>query len=163
MEKITPFMWFKDNAEEAVQFYLGIFKDSKILKKAYYTGAGKEHHGMDAGTVLTIDFELEGQRFVALNGGPTFTFNPAISFVVNVESQKELDYYWNHLTKDGEPRAQQCGWLQDKFGVSWQIVPTQIKMMMTDSDPTKVNRLMTALLPMKKLDLDLLVKAFHGE
>lgn len=163
MEKITPFLWFKDNAEAAVNFYVSIFKDSKILSKSYYTGAGKEHHGMEAGTVLTIDFELEGKRFVALNGGPTFTFNPAISFVVNVESQIELDYYWDHLTKDGEPRAQQCGWLQDKFGISWQIVPTQIQKMMSDSDVSKVDRVMTALLPMKKLDLAKLESAFMGK
>lgn len=123
MQKINPFLWFDKQAEEAVKFYVSIFKNSKIGEIIRYGREGQEIHGMEEGTVMTIDFEIEGQKFVALNGGPMFKFNEAISFQVNCETQNELDYYWEKLSEGGDKNAQQCGWLKDKYGVSWQSYP----------------------------------------
>src|SRR5918995_258285 len=124
IQKITPCLWFDDRAEEAVEFYTAVFRNSKIVKIARYGEAGFEIHGKPAGTVMTVAFELDGQTFTALNGGPLFKFNEAISLEVNCQTQEEVDYYWERLSAGGDPKAQQCGWLKDKYGVSWQVVPT---------------------------------------
>jgi predicted 3-demethylubiquinone-9 3-methyltransferase (glyoxalase superfamily) len=160
MPKITPCLWFDSNAEEAVRFYASIFKKSKIGKIARYGKEGYEIHGKPAGSVMTIEFELDGQTFTALNGGPVFKFNEAISFQVHCKTQEELDQYWDKLSKGGEKDAQQCGWLKDKYGVSWQIVPTVLGKMMQDKDPKKTERVMGALLRMKKLDIARLKQAY---
>jgi predicted 3-demethylubiquinone-9 3-methyltransferase (glyoxalase superfamily) len=157
MQKIVPCLWFDNNAEEAVNFYASIFKNCKIGKVSRYTEAGNEIHGKPAGTVLTIDFELNGQPFTALNGGPMFKFNEAVSFQVHCETQEEIDHYWEQLSAGGDPNSQQCGWLKDKFGLSWQIVPTILGQLMTD--PTKSKRVLEALLKMKKLDIQGLKQA----
>ena len=162
MQKISTCLWFDSNAEEAVAFYTTIFKNSKIKDITHYAEAGKELHGKPAGTVLTIAFELEGREFIALNGGPMFKFTEAISLSVNCETQEEVDYYWERLRQGGDPQAQQCGWLKDKYGVSWQVVPTALQKMLTDPDPAKTERVMQALFPMKKLDLSALRRAYQG-
>jgi predicted 3-demethylubiquinone-9 3-methyltransferase (glyoxalase superfamily) len=161
MQKITPCLWFDSNAEEAVNFYTVIFKNSKIENISRYGEAGYEIHGKPAGTVLTIEFELNGQAFTALNGGPVFKFNEAISFQVGCESQEEVDYYWEKLSEGGDKKAQQCGWLKDKYGVSWQIVPTVVGKMLQDKDAKKSERVMKALLQMKKLDIRGLQQAYE--
>jgi len=171
MQKITPCLWFDNNAEEAVNFYTSIFsavggsasggKNSKIGNISRYGEAGYEIHGKPAGTVLTMEFELNGQMFTALNGGPMFKFNEAISFQVSCESQEEVDYYWGKLSQDGDQKAQQCGWLKDKYGVSWQIVPTALGKMLADKDANKTERVMTALLKMKKIDIERLKEAYN--
>jgi len=160
MQEITPCLWFDSNAEEAVKFYTSIFKKSKIRKIARYGEEGYEIHGRPAGTVLTVEFELNGQTFTALNGGPVFKFNEAISFQVSCKSQQELDYYWEKLSKGGDEKAQQCGWLKDKYGVSWQIVPTVLGEMLQDKVTKKSERVMKALLQMKKLDIKKLKQAY---
>ena len=162
MNKITPCLWFDDNAEEAANFYTSIFRNSKVTHVARYGDAAAQAAGRPKGSVLTVTFELDGQPFTALNGGPVFKFNEAVSFMVNCDNQDELDHYWNTLAEGGDPRAQQCGWLKDKFGVSWQIVPASIARMMTDPDPEKSNRVMGALLQMKKLDMGALQRAYEG-
>lgn len=162
IQKITANFWFDAQAEEAVEFYVSIFKDAKIGRTTRYTKEGFEIHGMPEGTVMTIDFQLEGQEFIALNGGPAFTFNEAVSFVIHCESQEEVDYYWGKLTEGGDETAQVCGWLKDKFGVSWQVVPIQLNEMVADADTAKVERVTRAFLQMKKLDLKELQKAFEG-
>jgi predicted 3-demethylubiquinone-9 3-methyltransferase (glyoxalase superfamily) len=156
---IAPCLWFDDNAEEAVKFYTSVFKNSKITNTTRYGEAGREIHGKPPGTVLTVAFELDGRSFTALNGGPLFKFNEAISFQVNCDTQQELDYYWEKLSDGGDKKAQQCGWLKDKFGLSWQIVPTVLSELLNDRDPAKANRVMTALLQMKKLDIAALRQA----
>jgi predicted 3-demethylubiquinone-9 3-methyltransferase (glyoxalase superfamily) len=156
MAKITPFLWFDNNAEEAVQFYTSIFKNSKILQTARYSEAGPGPKG----SVMTIRFELNGQEFIALNGGPHFKFNEAISFVVNCETQKEVDDYWEKLTAGG--KEVQCGWLKDKYGLSWQITPTILGQLMSDKDPEKSKRVMQAMLKMIKLDIEGLKRAYQG-
>jgi predicted 3-demethylubiquinone-9 3-methyltransferase (glyoxalase superfamily) len=161
MQKITPCLWFDSNAEEAVKFYTSIFKNSKIGKISRYGEAGYEIHGKPAGTVMTIEFELNGQAFTALNGGPIFKFNEAISLQVTCESQEEIDYYWKKLSEGGDEKAQQCGWLKDKFGLSWQIVPTALGKMLADKDTNKADRVMTALLKMKKVDIETLEHAHN--
>jgi predicted 3-demethylubiquinone-9 3-methyltransferase (glyoxalase superfamily) len=161
MQKITPCLWFDSNAEEAVNFYTSIFKNSKIGNISRYGEAGYEIHGKPAGTVLTMEFELNGQAFTALNGGPMFKFNEAISFQVNCETQEEIDYYWGKLSEGGDEKAQQCGWLKDKYGVSWQIVPTVLGEMLADKDANKTERVMTALLKMKKIDIERLKEAYN--
>jgi predicted 3-demethylubiquinone-9 3-methyltransferase (glyoxalase superfamily) len=161
MQKITPCLWFDSNAEEAVNFYMSIFKNSMIGKISRYGEAGYEIHGKPAGTVLTMEFKLNGQAFTALNGGPMFKFNEAISFQVGCESQEEVDYYWEKLSEDGDENAQQCGWLKDKYGVSWQIVPTALGKMLADKDANKTERVMTALLKMKKIDIERLKEAYN--
>lgn len=163
MNPIVPCLWFDTQAEEAAEFYASVFKGSKIGKIARYGAEGHEVHGREAGSVMTVDFEIGGQRFLALNGGPVFKFNEAISFQVLCETQGEVDYFWDKLGKGGDPRAQQCGWLKDRFGVSWQIVPSVLSKMMQDKDPRKSGRVMKALLPMKKLDIKALQRAYESE
>jgi len=162
IDKLVPCLWFDNQAEEAARFYTGIFKNSKIGKISRYGEAGKDVHGRPAGSVMTVEFELEGQKFTALNGGPVFTFNEAISFQIMCESQQEIDHYWERLTKGGDERSQQCGWLKDKFGLSWQVVPTVLAELMADSDRERAGRVMEALLQMKKLDIDTLKQASEG-
>lgn len=157
MQRITPCLWFDSNAEEAVNFYRSVFRDFKMGAVSRYGEAGKEIHGKPAGSVLTIEFELNGQRFTALNGGPLFKFNEAISFQVSCESQDEVDYYWEKLSEGGEPG--QCGWLRDKYGVSWQIVPTILGELLRQKNPKKSENVMKALLKMKKLDIGALKRA----
>ena len=161
--KITPNLWFDKQAEEAAKFYVSVFKKSSILRTTYYMKAGQEIHKMPEGTVMTVEFELEGQQFSGLNGGPIFNFNEAISFIVNCEDQKEVDYYWDKLTEGGDPKAQVCGWLKDKYNVSWQIVPTILSEMLQDKNEEKAQRAMNALLQMKKLDIQQLQDAFDGK
>ncbi len=161
MQKITPCLWFDSNAEEAANFYASVFKNSKIGKISRYGKEGYEIHGQPEGTVLTVEFELNGQTFTALNGGPVFKFNEAISFQVYCKSQKEIDYYWAKLSKGGDKKAQQCGWLKDKYGLSWQIVPTVLGKMLQDKDAKKTERVMSALLQMKKLDINTLRQAYR--
>jgi predicted 3-demethylubiquinone-9 3-methyltransferase (glyoxalase superfamily) len=161
MQKIIPCLWFDSNAEEAVNFYISIFKNSKIGKISRYGKEGYEIHGKPEGTVLTVEFELNGQTFTALNGGPAFKFNEAISFQVHCKSQNEVDYYWEKLSKGVDEKAQQCGWLKDKYGVSWQIVPTVLGEMLQDKDPKKSERVMKAMLQMKKIDIGTLEKAYE--
>jgi predicted 3-demethylubiquinone-9 3-methyltransferase (glyoxalase superfamily) len=160
MQTITPCLWFDSNAEEAVKFYTSVFKNSKIGKISRYGKEGYEIHGKPEGTVLTVEFELNGQTFTALNGGPVFKFNEAISFRVQCNSQNEVDYYWEKLSEGGDEKAQQCGWLKDKYGVSWQIVPVVLAEMLQDNDKRKSERVMKALLQMKKLDIDTLEQAY---
>ena len=160
VQKIAPCLWFDNQAEEAARFYIGIFRNSRITKVSRYGEAGHEIHGKPAGSVLTVAFELDGQPFTALNGGPMFKFNEALSLQIYCDTQEELDYYWEKLGAGGNPNAQQCGWLKDRYGVSWQVVPTVVEDLMTDPDPVKVDRVMKALLQMKKLDMAVLKKAY---
>ena len=161
MPKITPCLWFDNQAEEAVNFYVSIFKNSKVGSITRYGEEGYEIHGRPAGTVMTVEFQLEGQGFVALNGGPVFKFNEAISFQVHCKTQEEVDHYWEKLSKGGDKNAQQCGWLKDKYSVSWQIVPTVLPKMLQDKDAKKSERVMKALLEMKKLDIERLEQAYE--
>ena len=161
MQKITPFLWFNDNAEAAVKFYTSIFKKSKIGKIARYDEAGAKVSGRPAGSVMTIEFQLEGQEFVALNGGPEFKFTEAVSFVVNCKTQAEVDKFWKKLSAGG--KEVQCGWLRDKFGLSWQIVPTVLVALLADKDAAKSQRVMQAMLKMVKLDIDKLKQAAKGK
>ena len=162
LQKITPCLWFDDQAEEAVEFYTAIFKNSRIVWVTRYGEAGHEIHRKPAGSVMTVAFELDGQAFTALNGGPLFKFNEAISFQVNCETQEEVDYYWEKLSAGGDEKAQQCGWLKDKYGVSWQVVPSVLIEMINDPDSEKSQRVMEAMLQMKKLDIDELKRAYAG-
>jgi predicted 3-demethylubiquinone-9 3-methyltransferase (glyoxalase superfamily) len=164
MQKITPFLWFNGNAEQAVKFYTSIFKNSKVGRILRYSEevAKVSQSGQPAGSVLTIEFEIEGQKFVALNGGPEFKFNESISFVVNCETQEEVDYFWEKLTADGGEESQ-CGWLKDKFGVSWQITPTVLIDMLHDKDSAKAERVMKAMLQMQKIDIEKLNAAYRGK
>jgi predicted 3-demethylubiquinone-9 3-methyltransferase (glyoxalase superfamily) len=162
IQKITPCLWFDDQAETAVGFYAAIFKNSKIVKISRYGEAGREVHKRPVGSVMTVAFELDGQAFTALNGGPIFKFNEAISFQVNCETQEEVDYYWDKLSEGGDKKAQQCGWLKDKYGASWQVVPSVLPDMLTDSDSEKSQRAFQAMMQMKKLDIDELKRAFVG-
>ena len=157
MQKITPFLWFNNQAEEAMNFYVSVFKNSKIVSIVRYGELGPG----EKGTVMTAKFLIEGQEFVALNGGPVFTFSPAISFVVNCGTQEEVDGLWDNLSKNGE--KQQCGWLKDKFGVSWQIVPIILVEMLNDADPVKSQRVMKAMLRMDKIDIKILKQAYNAE
>jgi predicted 3-demethylubiquinone-9 3-methyltransferase (glyoxalase superfamily) len=157
MSKITPFLWFDNQAEEAVNLYTSIFKNSKIKEVSRYGEAGPG----PAGSVMVVNFELDGQEFTALNGGPVFKFNEAVSFVVNCETQEEVDYLWEKLTEGGE--EVQCGWLKDKFGLSWQIVPTKLGELMGDPDPVKAQRVTQAMLKMIKLDITALQRAYEGK
>ena len=156
MQKITPFLWFDGNAEEAMNFYVSIFKNSRIVNVKRYGDVGPGPKG----SVMTGTFQLEGQEFYALNGGPQFTFSQAISFFVNCETQREVDELWEKLSAGGE--IQQCGWLKDKFGLSWQIIPSALGEMMGDKDPEKAGRVMNAMLQMKKIDLEALKHAYQG-
>lgn len=163
IQKITPNLWFDNQAEEAANYYTSIFKNSKIGKITRYGKAGYEIHQRPAGSVMTVEFQIEGQEFLALNGGPIFKFNEAISFVVNCESQEEIDYYWEKLILGGDEKAQICGWLKDKFGLSWQVVPTGMAEMLSDPESKKSQRAMEAFLKMKKIDIAAVKKAYEGE
>jgi predicted 3-demethylubiquinone-9 3-methyltransferase (glyoxalase superfamily) len=161
MQKITPFLWFSDQAEEAANFYVSVFKNSKILSVNRYQG-GKELEeisGRKEGSVMTVEFELDGQHFSALNGGEVFKFTEAISFVINCDTQEEVDHYWNKLTESGDAKAQQCGWLKDKYGVSWQVVPKALNELMSSKDPGVAQKVTHAMLQMKKLDIKALKDA----
>jgi predicted 3-demethylubiquinone-9 3-methyltransferase (glyoxalase superfamily) len=159
MQTITPFLWFDDKAEEAVKFYVSIFKNSKIGRITRYGEEGAEVSGRPKGTVMTITFQLEGQAFTALNGGPHFKFTEAISFLVNCKTQEEVDELWEKLSEGGEKG--QCGWLKDKYGLSWQIVPTVLGEMLQDKDPEKSKRVMHAMLQMHKIDIKRLKQAYE--
>jgi predicted 3-demethylubiquinone-9 3-methyltransferase (glyoxalase superfamily) len=161
-QPITPCLWFDTQAEEAARFYVGIFKNSKIGTISRYTEAGREVHGRPSGSVMTVDFQLNGQPFTALNGGPHFKFNEAISFQIMCRNQEEIDHYWNNLSEGGDPNAQQCGWLKDRFGLSWQVVPTVLVEMLKDPNREKSARAMEAMLQMKKFDIAELERAYEG-
>lgn len=162
MQKMSTCLWFDTQAEEAAKFYISVFKNGSISHIARYGKEGYEFHKRPEGSVMTVDFEVNGERFMALNGGPIFKFNEAISLVVNCESQKEIDEYWNKLTADGGEESQ-CGWLKDKFGLSWQIVPTALDKMMKSSDKEKTDRVVKAFMQMKKFDIATLERAFEGK
>jgi predicted 3-demethylubiquinone-9 3-methyltransferase (glyoxalase superfamily) len=156
MQRITPFLWFTDQAEQAMNFYVSVFKNARVIGVTHYgdEGAGPK------GKVMTANFELDGQPFIALNGGPQFKFNPAVSFVINCDTQEEIDYYWGKLTDGG--KEVQCGWLEDRYGLSWQVVPAVLpKLLMGDSE--KASRVMKALMPMKKLEIAALQAAYDGQ
>ena len=162
LTKISPFLWFDHQAEAAARFYTAIFKNSKIVALSRYPEAGQEVHGQPAGSVMTVAFELDGQSFTALNGGPVFTFNEAVSFQIDCATQEEVDYYWERLSEGGDPKAQQCGWLKDKFGLSWQVVPRILSELLSDPDTAKSQRAFQAMMQMKKLDIEGLQRAFDG-
>ncbi len=163
MEKLVTCLWFDSDAEDAARFYTSIFKSSKLGRVSRYGEEGREIHGREAGSVMTVDFEINGQTFVALNGGPVFKFNEAISLQVHCETQAEVDYYWAKLSEGGDEKAQQCGWLKDKFGLSWQVVPTALTKMLQDKDPKKTERVTKAFLQMKKFDIAALERAYQGD
>ena len=159
--KIAPCLWFDDQAEEAAKFYCGIFKNSRIVEISHYTEAGTEIHGRQPGSVMAVSFELNGQPFSALNGGPMFKFSEAISLQIECDSQEEVDRYWQKLSAGGDPAAQQCGWVKDKYGLSWQVVPKVLFEMLQDKDRKRAARVLDAMLKMKKLDIKGL-EAAHG-
>ena len=158
--KISPCLWFDDRAEEAVRFYASIFPDSRIVQTSYYTEAGQEIHGHPPGSVMALTFELAGQSFSAINGGPLFQFTEAISLQIDCKDQAEVDYYWSKLTDGGS--EQPCGWLKDKFGVSWQVVPSMMADLFTAADPARASRVLNAMFPMMKLDIATLERAAKG-
>ena len=162
-QRIAPCLWFDRHAEEAANFYVSVFKNSRIVRVSRYPQAGQEIHKQPAGSTMTVEFELDGQLFTALNGGPDFKFNEAISFQVDCKDQAEIDHYWNKLSQGGDPKAQQCGWLKDKFGLSWQVVPAALPEMLKDHTSGKAQRVMEALLTMKKIDVKELERAAAGE
>lgn len=162
IQRITPCLWFDDQAEQAAEYYVGIFESSRITSIGRYSEAGQEIHGRPPGSVMIVEFELDGQKFTALNGGPLFQFNEAISLQVACETQDEVDYYWEKLTAGGDEKAQQCGWLEDKFGVSWQVVPTVVPELLADHTSEKSQRAMTALMQMKKPDIEAMKRAYAG-
>jgi predicted 3-demethylubiquinone-9 3-methyltransferase (glyoxalase superfamily) len=159
-QRISPCLWFADEAEEAAKYYTGIFKNSRITATTRYGEAGREIHGRPAGSVMVVAFELDGQSFVALNGGPQFKFNEAVSLQVNCDTQEEIDYYWGKLGAGGDPKAQQCGWLKDKYGLSWQVVPPMDEFFKRDERSPGAERAMEAMLQMKKIDIAELRRAF---
>jgi predicted 3-demethylubiquinone-9 3-methyltransferase (glyoxalase superfamily) len=162
IQKITPCLWFDDQAEEAARFYISVFTNSRIVRMSRYGKEGFEIHGRPEGSVMVVEFQIEGQTFTALNGGPLFRFNEAVSFQVSCETQEEIDYYWEKLTEDGDREAQQCGWLKDRYGVSWQVVPTVLGDLVADPDSEKSQRAMRAMLRMKKIDIAALRRAYDG-
>jgi predicted 3-demethylubiquinone-9 3-methyltransferase (glyoxalase superfamily) len=162
IRKIIPCLWFDSQAEEAAKFYVSIFERSRITSLSHYGTEGQEVHGGKPGSVLTVAFELDGQPFTALNGGPLFRFTEAVSFQVMCDTQEEIDRYWSKLSAGGDVKAQQCGWLKDRYGLSWQVVPAVLPALIGDPDPAKAGRVMKALLPMKKLDIQALKKAHAG-
>jgi predicted 3-demethylubiquinone-9 3-methyltransferase (glyoxalase superfamily) len=159
--KITPFLWFDTQAEAAAQFYTSIFDNSRIVRVNRYGKAGRETHGMQAGSVMTVEFEIEGQALVALNGGPHFKFTEAFSLQVGCETQAEIDHFWSKLSDGGE--ESRCGWLKDKYGLSWQVVPAALPQMLMDADRAKSERAMGALMQMKKFDIAALQRAYSGQ
>ena len=160
--RIVPCLWFADEAEQAAQFYTGIFRNSRITNVTRYGSAGFEVHGRPAGTVMTVGFELDGQPYTALNGGPVFTFNEAVSLQVMCDTQEEIDYYWEKLSEGGDPKAQQCGWLKDKYGLSWQVNPKGMEEMLAEPDSPGARRAMEAMLSMKKIDVAGLQRAYDS-
>lgn len=160
MQKITPFLWFDKEAEEAVDFYVSIFKNAKKGAVTRYGKSTEEVSGKPAGSVMTVAFELEGQDFLALNGGPDFKFTEAVSFMINCDTQEEVDHYWDKLSEGGDEKAQQCGWLKDKYGLSWQVVPTVMDEMLRDAEIERSDRVMRAMLGMKKPDIRALRDAY---
>jgi predicted 3-demethylubiquinone-9 3-methyltransferase (glyoxalase superfamily) len=162
VQTITPCLWFDNAAEAAAQFYVSVFDNSRIVTTTHYGQAGYEIHGRQAGSVMTVEFELEGQAFTALNGGPHFKFNEAISLQVHCETQEQIDYYWNKLGQGGDPSAQQCGWLKDRYGLSWQVVPGMMAQLFSTADPAASDRAMNAMLQMKKIDIAALKRAYAG-
>jgi predicted 3-demethylubiquinone-9 3-methyltransferase (glyoxalase superfamily) len=161
--RITPCLWFADQAEEAAAFYVSVFKNSRIVSVSRYSDVGKEIHERPAGSVMTVAFELEGQPFTALNGGPVFTFNEAVSLQIDCRNQQEVDYYWEKLSKGGDPKAQQCGWLKDRYGLSWQVVPAVLQEMLKNHETPEAKRAMKAMLGMKKIDIHELERAVKGD
>ncbi len=161
IQKITPNLWFDVQAEEAAKFYVSIFNNSKMGTITRFGQEGFEYHNMPEGTVMTVNFWIEGVEFVALNGGPIFKFNESVSFIINCDTQDEIDYYWNSLIADGGEESM-CGWLKDRFGLSWQVVPTILNKMMTDPDPQKVKRLFNAIFQMRKLDIEVLKQVYEN-
>jgi predicted 3-demethylubiquinone-9 3-methyltransferase (glyoxalase superfamily) len=162
MQKITPFLWFDHQAEEAAKFYTSVFKNSKVGKILRYDEATAKAAGGPVGSVLTIEFEIDGQKFTALNGGPQFKFNESVSFVVDCKTQEEVDYFWEKLTAGGGQESE-CGWLKDKFGLSWQVTPTVLIDMLNDKDPKKAGRVMKAMMQMQKIEINKLKAAYAGE
>ena len=162
MQKITPFLWFDNQAEEAAKFYTTVFKNSKVGRILRYDETSAKTAGRPAGSVLTIEFEIGGQKFTALNGGPQFKFNESVSFVVNCETQNEIDYFWEKLTAGGGQESE-CGWLKDKFGLSWQITPTVLIDMLNDKDPKKAGQVMKAMMQMQKIEINKLKAAYAGK
>jgi len=160
--RITPCLWFDSQAEEAAKYYVGIFKNSKVGKIGRYSEAGQEQHQRPPGSVMIVEFELDGQVFTALNGGPIFKFNEAVSLQVRCKDQKEVDYYWNRLSAGGDPKAQVCGWLKDKYGLSWQIVPEVVPKLLADHTSPKSKRAMVEMMRQKKPDIDAIQKAYDG-
>jgi predicted 3-demethylubiquinone-9 3-methyltransferase (glyoxalase superfamily) len=161
-QRIHPCLWFDNQAEEAARYYTGIFKNSRITKTTHYPKAGYEQTHKPAGSVLTVEFVLDGQSFTALNGGPEFKFNEAVSLEIYCDTQEEIDYYWEKLKVGGDPKAQQCGWLKDKFGVSWQVVPSMMGSLIGEKSE-RSERVFEAMLKMKKIDIATLQKAYDGE
>jgi predicted 3-demethylubiquinone-9 3-methyltransferase (glyoxalase superfamily) len=159
-QRITPCLWFDNQAEEAANFYVSIFKNSKVTGISRYSEVGQEVHHRPAGSVMTVSFELDGQTFTALNGGPVFRFNEAVSLQINCDSQEEVDYYWDKLSKGGDPKAQECGWLKDRYGLSWQVVPRVLIDMLKDHSSEKAKRAMEAMLRMKKINIAELEHAY---
>jgi predicted 3-demethylubiquinone-9 3-methyltransferase (glyoxalase superfamily) len=159
LARFTPCLWLDDQAEAAAQFYTAIFPHSKIVDITHFGEAGQEIHGKEPGSVMTVEFELDGQPFTALNGGPMFKFNEAISFQVRCDTQEEVDYYWDKLSAGGDPAAQQCGWLKDQFGLSWQVVPGILHELLKNPDPRKSQNVMKAMFTMKKIDIAKLKQA----
>jgi predicted 3-demethylubiquinone-9 3-methyltransferase (glyoxalase superfamily) len=159
---LTPCLWFDGRSLEAATFYTSIFPNSRILGESHYTEAGQKIHKKPAGSVMTVAFELNGQPFTALNGGPQYQFTEAISFQIACDTQEEVDHYWNKLGEGGDPKAQVCGWLKDKFGVSWQVFPKQLILWISDPDRQKAQRVTSAMMQMKKMDLEALRKAYQG-
>lgn len=159
IQKISPCLWFDSQAEDAARFYTGIFKNSRITTITHYGEAGKEVHGRAPGSVMTVSFELDGQRFTGLNGGPFFQFSPAVSFLITCDTQDEIDYFWDKLSEGGDENAKQCGWLADQFGLSWQVVPRMLLELMTESESARAQRAFSAMMQMKKLDIEALKRA----
>jgi predicted 3-demethylubiquinone-9 3-methyltransferase (glyoxalase superfamily) len=162
VQKIAPCLWFDKQAEEAAKFYVSVFKGSKIIRTSHYSEAGQETHGQLPGTVMTVEFELVGQRYTALNGGPAFKFNEAVSLQVYCDTQDEIDTLWQQLSEGGDKRSQQCGWLKDKYGLSWQIVPTVLAELIDDQKSPASKRALEAMLEMKKLDIAAIKRAYAG-
>ena len=160
--RVTPCLWFDSQAEDAADYYTRIFKNSRITNIGRYGEAGKEQHGRPAGSVMIVVFELDGQAFTALNGGPHFKFNEAVSLQISCKDQKEVDYYWDKLTAGGDPKAQQCGWLKDKFGLSWQVVPDIVPKLLGDPTSAKSQRAFAAMMQMKKPDIGAMQRAYDG-
>jgi predicted 3-demethylubiquinone-9 3-methyltransferase (glyoxalase superfamily) len=158
-QRIVPCLWFDNQAEDAAKFYVSVFKNSTITTVSRYSSAGQEIHGRPPGSVMVVAFELDGQTFTALNGGPDFKFNEAISLQVYCDTQQDIDYYWEKLSQGGDPKAQQCGWLKDKYGLSWQVVPKLLDVLIADHESPKAQRTMTAMLSMKKIDIAELERA----